>query len=467
MIGSTIGKYRIVAQIGRGATGIVYRAVDETLGRDVAIKVLHADVTDAEIMRRFRAEATTLARLNHPDIATIYELLPSDADLLLIMEFVNGETLEQLSTRVGAMPAERAADLTGRILAALDHAHRAGIVHRDMKPANVMVTPAGSIKIMDFGTARVRGAEHMTIDGSVLGTPAYMAPEQVLGRDVDGRADLYSVGVVFYRLLTGALPFEADTPIAMMQRQLSELPVPVHARRSDLPRWCEDVLERALAKAPSDRFQTAEEFRRALEPAAQADADEQHRAGNSASPVADGIQLVRRRVSAAGARWILSAAAAATLVAYLALRGGGELMSAGPLPPLAFETTAVVDIDGAQRERDVVMMLADRTITLTGSDSERPLYSLPFTSVVSISFARGRDPMWNSPDGPRRAARPRGGALGKLGIFPDRNWITLRTDTADSFLIVRTRDEQVETLLNALEQRTGRTPERVTGAPTH
>ncbi len=151
-----------------------------------------------------------------------------------------------------------------QVLGALAHAHRAGIVHRDLKPANVMVTEEGTIKVMDFGIARVLGAEHLTMDGMLMGTPAYMAPEQVMGQDVDGRTDLYSVGVVFYRLLTGCLPFQADTPIAMVRKQLDDPPTPARSYRADLPEWCETILERALAKEPVDRFQTAEEFRSAL-----------------------------------------------------------------------------------------------------------------------------------------------------------------------------------------------------------
>jgi serine/threonine-protein kinase len=264
MIGRTIGKYRIVAQIGRGGMGTVYKAIDETLDREVAIKVLNPELADTDIMKRFRAEATTLAKLNHPEIATIYELFRSETDLLMVMEFVKGETLDKISDRLGPMPAERAAYLIDKVLSALEHAHRAGVVHRDMKPANVMVTEIGSVKIMDFGIARVRGAEHMTVDGYMMGTPAYMPPEQVLGQEVDGRADLYAVGVVFYRLLTGALPFKADTAIGMVQKQISETPIPLNSLREDLPDWCETILERALSKAPGDRYQTAEEFREAL-----------------------------------------------------------------------------------------------------------------------------------------------------------------------------------------------------------
>ena len=264
MIGTTVGKYRIVALLGRGATGIVYRAHDDTLDREVAIKVLNPLYAVGDILKRFRTEATTLAKLSHPDIATIHELLPTDTNLLMVMELVRGETLEVLADRKGPLSPDLAGHILDGILSALEHAHRAGIVHRDLKPANVMVTELGGIKIMDFGIARVRGAEHMTVDGCAVGTPAYMAPEQVLGEEVDGRADLYAVGLILYRLLAGRLPFCADTPITMLQKQISEIPPPLEMYRQGLPEWCDAIVQRALAKSPADRFQTAREFREAV-----------------------------------------------------------------------------------------------------------------------------------------------------------------------------------------------------------
>jgi tRNA A-37 threonylcarbamoyl transferase component Bud32 len=264
MIGRTIAQYRIVEPLGRGAMGIVYKAIDETLDREVAIKVLNPALADGQTITRFRAEATALARLNHPAIATVYELFRHDDDLLMVMEFVRGETLEQLCNRLGALPLDDAEYLIDQVLAALEHAHRAGIVHCDIKPANIMVTLGGGIKVMDFGTARVREAEHAAGSGHVMGTPAYMAPEQVLGHRLDGRADLYAVGVVFYRLLTGALPFDADTTVAMVQKQIADAPAALRVYREGLPSRCEEIVRRALAKASAERFQTAEEFRHAL-----------------------------------------------------------------------------------------------------------------------------------------------------------------------------------------------------------
>ena len=236
MIGTTVGKYRIVDKLGRGGMGTVYKAVDQTLDREVAIKVLNPDLTDADVLKRFRGEAVTLARLNHPGIATIYELHhQQDDELLMVMEFVRGETFHDLSDRLGPLAPPQAAHLCMQVLDALGHAHRGGVVHRDLKPANLMITDGGAVKVMDFGIARVLGTEHFTHGGYMMGTPAYMAPEQVLGREIDGRADLYSVGVVLYRLLSSRLPFNADTAISMVQMQISEVPTPIATFRPDLP----------------------------------------------------------------------------------------------------------------------------------------------------------------------------------------------------------------------------------------
>ena len=264
MVGQTVGKYRIVDRLGRGGMGMVYRAVDETLQREVAIKVLHAELNDPDIARRFRAEAVTVARLSHPAIAGIYELFEHDGEWLMIMEFVRGETLEKVVNRMGPLSAPRAAELCMQTLTALAHAHSMGVVHRDLKPANLMITENGGVKVMDFGIARVAGAEQLTNAGYMVGTPAYMAPEQVRGGDIDARADLYALGVVFYRLTTGALPFKGDTAFAMAQSQVLDPPTPVGLVRPDLPPWVGEIVGRALAKAPEHRFQSAAEFHEAF-----------------------------------------------------------------------------------------------------------------------------------------------------------------------------------------------------------
>jgi hypothetical protein len=260
MVGQNVGKYRVLDKIGRGGMGTVYKAVDETLHREVAIKVLNAELNDPEVAKRFRSEAITVARLSHPGIATIYELFEHGSEWLMVMEFVRGETLENMIARMGPLSAQRSAEFCMQALAALAHAHSMGVVHRDLKPANLMVTENGTIKVMDFGIARVSGGEHLTNAGFMMGTPSYMAPEQVRGGDIDARTDLYSMGVVFYRLCTAKLPFKGDTAFAIVQSQVNDTPTPVSTVRPDLPTWVEEVITRSLAKAPTDRFQSAAEF---------------------------------------------------------------------------------------------------------------------------------------------------------------------------------------------------------------
>lgn len=265
MLGTSIGQYRVVELLGSGSMGVVYKAVDETLDREVAIKILNPDLDDPELMRRLRTEATTLAKLNHPEIATIYELRRTDQSVVMVMEFVRGEALDKVLERSGSLPVETVAYVVDRVLSVLSHAHQLGIVHRDIKPANVMVTASGGIKVMDFGIAFMRDAEQTGVGNDVVGTPGYMPPEQIRGQDIDGRSDLYAVGVIFYRLLTGAFPFRADTIEDMLRKQLSGVPpIPLNHYRSGLPEWCERIVARALSASPSDRFQNAAQFRSAL-----------------------------------------------------------------------------------------------------------------------------------------------------------------------------------------------------------
>jgi serine/threonine protein kinase len=264
MIGQNIGKYRVLDRIGRGGMGTVYRAIDETLHREVAIKVLNAELNDPSVARRFRAEAVTVARLNHPGIATVYELFQHEGQWLMVMEFVRGETLEALVTRKGPLDPPEAVELCMQALAALAHAHSLGVVHRDLKPANIMFTESGTVKVMDFGIARVVGTEHLTSAGFMMGTPAYMAPEQVLGEDIDARADLYAMGVVLYHLLTGQLPFKGHTPFEMAQSRLRDQPTPIRTVRAEVPEWLETVLGMSIHREPAKRFQSAPNFRESL-----------------------------------------------------------------------------------------------------------------------------------------------------------------------------------------------------------
>jgi serine/threonine protein kinase len=258
MASQQIGHYRVLDLMGHGGMGTVYHAVDSLLEREVALKVVDSGLEDAQ--KRFRSEAIALAHLNHPGIPTVYELFQQDGRWILAMEFVRGQTLQQVVEQMGVFSPQRAAELCMRALEALAHAHSAGVIHRDLKPDNLMLTEAGEIKIMDFGIARVDGSVHLTNAGVMMGTPAYMAPEQVQGHDIDARADLYAMGVLFYKLITAELPFRGQTPFEMVQSHVHAQPTPVNLVRSDLPSWVQRIVERALAKAPGDRFQSAMEF---------------------------------------------------------------------------------------------------------------------------------------------------------------------------------------------------------------
>ena len=264
MIGTQIDNFRIVEKIGDGGMGSVYRAVDVVLERDLALKFLKPELArEPELIERFRAEAVVLARLNHSHIAALYGLHRYGDELFMAMEYVPGETVEAMLARVGRLSAHRAVEIAAAVLDALDYAHRRGVVHRDIKTANLIVTPEGSVKVMDFGIARVLGTARRTRVGYVVGTLGYMAPEQIQGAEVDGRTDVYALGIVLYEMLAGRVPFVADTEWALMQAQVHDTPPPPH-EFADVAPPIEAAVLRALAKAPVDRFQTAVEFKTAI-----------------------------------------------------------------------------------------------------------------------------------------------------------------------------------------------------------
>jgi serine/threonine protein kinase len=265
MIGKVIGNYKIVEKIGEGGMGAVFRGLDTMLEREVAIKMLKPELaSQPEVLERFRTEAVTLAKLNHPNIATLYSFLRDGEDYFMVMEFVRGQTLDELIRRFGAMMVERAVPLFCQALDGIDHAHRMGIIHRDIKPANMMLTESGSIKVMDFGIARVLGSARMTRQGNVVGTIEYMSPEAVRGLEVDARSDVYSLGILLYELLTGRVPFDSTSEFEMMKMQVEQAPQPPRTFTANIPLEIEQAIMRALAKKAQARFQTSGEFRATL-----------------------------------------------------------------------------------------------------------------------------------------------------------------------------------------------------------
>jgi len=272
--GRMIGPYQIVAEVGRGGMGRVYRALDTRLHRTVALKALpRALAADASGRERMRREARAAAGLTHPGICTVYALEEIDGELYLITEFIEGRTL-RVEIENGPLPSPmQGLDTARQLAAAVASAHAMGVVHRDLKPENVMRAADGRIKILDFGLARVESlgaglASSVTQTGMLVGTPAYMAPEQLTGEPVDARTDVFALGVLTYELATGAHPFHAETAIARAGRVLEAAPVPMGQRRTDFAKAFAAAIDRCLAKKPSDRFASAGELVAALETAA-------------------------------------------------------------------------------------------------------------------------------------------------------------------------------------------------------
>jgi serine/threonine protein kinase len=265
MIGYVIGNYKIAQKIGEGGMGDVFKGIDLMLEREVAIKMLRPELARQQyIVERFRAEAVTLAKLNHPNIATLYNFVRQGNDYFMVMEYVKGNTFESIIKKSGAIPYQRAIQLFVQALEGITHAHRLGIIHRDLKPANVMLMDSGLIKVMDFGIARVLGSTRMTRTGNVIGTMEYMSPEQIRGEDTDARSDIYSAGILLYEMLTGRVPFESNSEYELMRRQVEDAPLPPRMFSKHIPLPVEQAIMRTLAKKPDARFQTTDEFRTVL-----------------------------------------------------------------------------------------------------------------------------------------------------------------------------------------------------------
>jgi serine/threonine-protein kinase len=261
------GRYQLGETIGVGGMAEVFRGLDVRLGRDVAVKVLRADLArDPSFQGRFRREAQSAASLNAPCIVSVYDTGEDNGVPYIVMEYVDGRTLRDVLQTEGRLLPQRALEVVADICAALDVAHGAGIVHRDIKPANVMLTARGEVKVMDFGIARAVAdtSSTMTQTAAVIGTAAYLSPEQARGEHVDARSDIYSTGCLLYELVTGTPPFTGDSPVAVAYQHVREDPTPPSAYDDTMPPQVDSVVLKAMAKNPANRYQSADEMREDL-----------------------------------------------------------------------------------------------------------------------------------------------------------------------------------------------------------
>ena len=257
------GRYQIVGELGRGSMGVVYQGFDPVIGRTVAIKTMLPEGLSPqefqEYKARFQREAKAAGILAHPNIITVYDFGEDNGILYLAMEFLEGKSLEQIVQEQTVLPIETILPIYDQVCSALDHAHRNKIVHRDIKPANIMILQNGLVKVTDFGIAKMM-AMGMTQAGQILGTPNYMSPEQVKGRQIDGRSDIFSLGVILYELVTGEKPFGGQNITTVIYKIINENPIPPRELDASIHAGLSYVISKALAKNPDERYQTCKEL---------------------------------------------------------------------------------------------------------------------------------------------------------------------------------------------------------------
>jgi eukaryotic-like serine/threonine-protein kinase len=370
MVGTVLeDRYELQELVGRGGMSSVYRARDRILGREVAIKVLHPQyATDSEYVERFRREAQAVAKLAHSNVAVVIDRGEDDGRPYIVFEYVEGGNLKTLIEREAPLPLERVIELGIQIARGLEHAHRGSLVHRDVKPQNVLLDRTGQVKLIDFGIARSSAEVRpgLTLTGTVLGSSDYIAPEQAQGRSVEERTDVYSLAIVLYELLTGELPFPGENFVAVAMRHINETPPSVVARRPDVPPRLAALMERSLAKDPERRPLMAavvQELERCL--------NELPGEGDTLS----NVPAVRFRPSRVSSEWQLRAVVAGLLIAvavgvYLvAFRSNGSPPAVAS-KPVHLRATTAYDPDGTNGEHNAQAPLATDGLASTGWQTE-------------------------------------------------------------------------------------------------
>ncbi len=308
MIGTVLSdRYRLEAKLGSGGMSTVYLARDETLDRPVAVKVMHREMSEqADQLQRFRQEARAVAKISHPNVVAVIDAGEDGGHPYIVFEYVEGETLKQRIARVGALDAQEALAYSIEVARALALAHARQLVHRDVKPQNVLIDAEGRAKLTDFGISRQLEQAGLTATGRVLGTTDYVAPEQAMGQGADPRSDIYSLGVVLYEMLTGEVPFSADSQVGVAMKHVNEELPDVQRRRPGISAAAALVVERATFKAPERRYQNIDEMIADLETALEVEAARAGSTSGEATSVLDAVPPPRRRL-ARGFRWSWSA----------------------------------------------------------------------------------------------------------------------------------------------------------------
>ena len=335
MIGTVLsGRYRLEAKLGSGGMSTVYLARDATLDRQVAIKVMHREMSEQpDQLERFRQEARAVAKLSHPNVVAVIDAGEDGGHPYIVFEYVEGETLKQRINRVGALETQEALAYAIEVARGLTVAHARNLVHRDIKPQNVLIDAEGRAKLTDFGISRQLEQDGMTATGRVLGTTDYVAPEQAMGHQVDPRSDIYSLGVVLYEMLVGQVPFHADSQVGVAMKHVNEELPDVQQRRPDISAAAALVVERATAKEPADRYQEVGEMIDDLSTALEVEAARAGSTTGEATSILDAVPPAKRKLSARR-RWSWAAIALLVVVGAGALLAT-QLISGGDAPAVA------------------------------------------------------------------------------------------------------------------------------------
>jgi eukaryotic-like serine/threonine-protein kinase len=381
MIGTTLsGRYRLEAKLGSGGMSTVYLACDETLDRQVAVKVMHREMSEQEDqLERFRQEARAVAKLSHPNVVSVIDAGEDGGHPYIVFEYVEGETLKQRIARVGALGTQDAVAYAIEVARGLSVAHARNMVHRDIKPQNVLIDSEGRAKLTDFGISRQLEQDGMTATGRVLGTTDYVSPEQAMGRVVDPRSDIYSLGVVLYEMLLGQVPFQAESQVGVAMKHVNEELPDVQRRRPELSAAVALVVERSTAKDPGERYQQIGEMIDDLSTALEVEAARAGSTTGEATSVLEAVPPPKRKLSSR-ARWSWAAILALLLVAGAALLAvklisdglfGGGGADKGKGAPVAISSATDFDPQGDSEENgDEVELAVDGNPTGTAWETE-------------------------------------------------------------------------------------------------